>query len=613
MRLREMQNFLFGTLRGRLILGVALVHAVMMTLFIIDLTGRQRAMLLEHQVEDATNLADSLATSAAVWIASYDVAGLQELVESERNYPELVFATLTDNEGRILAHSDTSRRGQFLLDLPGERRRTVLQKTVDLVDVLSPVQLGGRQVGWARVGISQKAAGTKLAEITGKGALYALAAIFSGVLIAWQMGRRITQRLYAVQKTIRTVKSGDRTARCPIAGTDEAAAIATEFNILLDSLDAQDAALAKGEIQYRRLVDTSNEGIWVLGADALTTFVNARMGDMLGCSSGEMLGRPLSDFIFPEDVPDHQIRMANRRRGLAEHYERCFRHRDGQPVWTLVSAVPIMEAEGTFIGSFAMFADITERKHAEAVLAEQERHAQSLLRLSRRLERAQTYDQALDAARDEVNTILGYENLWVYLLSEDKQYAKVLMAGGPMGESVLTEAGAANLTIRGDQMLEEIAAEKEIVIVEDARTDPRTNKEIVAKLGNRTIVNVPICLMDMHLGSVGTGTFGDEGVRVPSPSEREYLAALASHLAVTLDWIRLLNQRQQAEVELRQLNEELEQRVQVRTAELEKRNHELELMNKAFVGRELRMVELKERIKALEKASAGDQPDEKHL
>ena len=55
----------------------------------------------------------------------------------------------------------------------------------------------------------------------------------------------------------------------------------------------------------------------------------------------------------------------------------------------------------------------------------------------------------------------------------------------------------------------------------------------------------------------------------------------------------------QAEEEIRKLNEELEQRVRERTKELERRNHELEQMNKAFVGRELRMVELKEQIKAL--------------
>jgi PAS domain S-box-containing protein len=58
--------------------------------------------------------------------------------------------------------------------------------------------------------------------------------------------------------------------------------------------------------------------------------------------------------------------------------------------------------------------------------------------------------------------------------------------------------------------------------------------------------------------------------------------------------------RVQAEAELQQLNEELEQRVIERTAELEKRNAELELMNKVFVGREIRMAELKKQIAKLE-------------
>jgi len=56
-----------------------------------------------------------------------------------------------------------------------------------------------------------------------------------------------------------------------------------------------------------------------------------------------------------------------------------------------------------------------------------------------------------------------------------------------------------------------------------------------------------------------------------------------------------------AEEALIRLNEELEQRVRERTRELERRNHELEQMNKAFVGRELRMVELKKTIAELEK------------
>ncbi|MDD2851915.1 MAG: transporter substrate-binding domain-containing protein [Desulfuromonadaceae bacterium] len=61
-----------------------------------------------------------------------------------------------------------------------------------------------------------------------------------------------------------------------------------------------------------------------------------------------------------------------------------------------------------------------------------------------------------------------------------------------------------------------------------------------------------------------------------------------------------IEKRQKAQDELEQLNDELEQRVIQRTAELEARNADLQKMNKVFVGRELRMVELKGRIKELE-------------
>jgi len=64
-----------------------------------------------------------------------------------------------------------------------------------------------------------------------------------------------------------------------------------------------------------------------------------------------------------------------------------------------------------------------------------------------------------------------------------------------------------------------------------------------------------------------------------------------------------IEKRQEAQEELERLNKTLEQRVKERTAELEEKNEELYRMNRIFVGRELRMVELKERIRELEEKS----------
>ena len=141
------------------------------------------------------------------------------------------------------------------------------------------------------------------------------------------------------------------------------------------------------------------------------------------------------------------------------------------------------------------------------------RHAESLLRLSRRFESAQTYPEVLEAAREEVRSAIGYTNLWVYLISDDRKYAYALVGGGPVSGDDWMKSEMGRLTIEGDAMLEEIARATHPVVVEDARTDPRTDKKVVAALGNRTIINVPIIFSEQILGTVGTGTFGDEGVR----------------------------------------------------------------------------------------------------
>ena len=66
---------------------------------------------------------------------------------------------------------------------------------------------------------------------------------------------------------------------------------------------------------------------------------------------------------------------------------------------------------------------------------------------------------------------------------------------------------------------------------------------------------------------------------------------------------REITERKRAEEELNKHREHLEELVKDRTKELEEKNAELERMNKLFVGRELRIKELKEKIKRLKGTS----------
>jgi len=132
-------------------------------------------------------------------------------------------------------------------------------------------------------------------------------------------------------------------------------------------------ALSKSEEKYRTIVETASEGIWYMDCDFRTVFVNSRMAEMLGYSVQEMMGQKVTNFMFAADLPQYERRMDMRKRGRSQIYENRFRRQDGSACWAIVSATSLMDEDGRFLGSFAMFTDITARKQAEQNLAASER------------------------------------------------------------------------------------------------------------------------------------------------------------------------------------------------------------------------------------------------
>ena len=139
------------------------------------------------------------------------------------------------------------------------------------------------------------------------------------------------------------------------------------YSDITDRKQAEEA-LRKSEEKYRRIIDTANEGIWLLDADLLTTFVNARLAEIIGYPMEEIIGRKFEAFLFNEDLEEHEKKIEARKQGLSGRYERRLRHKDGHAVLTFISATPIFDNEHHFQGSFAMITDITERKQTEVEL-----------------------------------------------------------------------------------------------------------------------------------------------------------------------------------------------------------------------------------------------------
>jgi len=184
-----------------------------------------------------------------------------------------------------------------------------------------------------------------------------------------------------------------------------------------------------------------------------------------------------------------------------------------------------------------------------------------LLAFARELQRASTFQELLEFAMAEAREAAGYDHVWLGVAeSEDATELKMVsLTGFDAKRAELVWEHAATIPITGDRMMEEIMRGDAPVVVEDALTDPRTNKAIVQELRNRTIINIPLRLLDRPFGTFGLGTFGDEGVRVPTAEQLDYLVGMASQLSVAAGRIRFQEVQRHAAKEKRGLERRLAQ------------------------------------------------------
>ncbi|MES2072126.1 MAG: PAS domain S-box protein [Pseudomonadota bacterium] len=132
-----------------------------------------------------------------------------------------------------------------------------------------------------------------------------------------------------------------------------------------------EAALRDSEERFRRIVETAEEGIWTIDAQANTSFVNRKMASMLGYTIEEMWMRPLVDFMDDEGRAIAQANIKRREQGIAEQHDFKFRRKDGTDLWASLSASPTYDGTGNYTGSLAMVTDITQRKLSEELIWQQ--------------------------------------------------------------------------------------------------------------------------------------------------------------------------------------------------------------------------------------------------
>ncbi|OGA74405.1 MAG: hypothetical protein A3G81_14285 [Betaproteobacteria bacterium RIFCSPLOWO2_12_FULL_65_14] len=143
--------------------------------------------------------------------------------------------------------------------------------------------------------------------------------------------------------------------------------VLTMFRDVTESRQARQA-LAEREQRFRDVAEASGEYVWETDAAWRYTYLSERVEAVLGHPRAGLLGRRPQEFMpLGEDraVEAWLAQHAPDGRPFRELVHRSMT-KSGRVIWQSVSAVPVRDAEGRFVGYRGTAADVTPRKQAEA-------------------------------------------------------------------------------------------------------------------------------------------------------------------------------------------------------------------------------------------------------
>jgi two-component system sensor histidine kinase/response regulator len=137
---------------------------------------------------------------------------------------------------------------------------------------------------------------------------------------------------------------------------------------------ALEEAIKENQRFLQGVTDSMGEGVYVLDAHGICTFLNPEAEHMLGWTLAELSGRNFHDCVHYESADGHvlpardcPISKTVWNGEIFRSGDERFKRRDGTALQVSVTAMPMRE-EGRIIGQVAVFQDVTERKQFEAEL-----------------------------------------------------------------------------------------------------------------------------------------------------------------------------------------------------------------------------------------------------
>ena len=136
---------------------------------------------------------------------------------------------------------------------------------------------------------------------------------------------------------------------------------------------ASEISLRESEKNFRRLVETMNEGLVVLDKAGQISYVNEKFCLMTGYESDQVKGCSIKDFLDEADQKTTgvlEMLFSSKGSISSDSYEVEWITKDKKKVPVIISPEAIIDEESGFMGTFAVLTDITAIKEADGMVRE---------------------------------------------------------------------------------------------------------------------------------------------------------------------------------------------------------------------------------------------------
>ena len=344
--------------------------------------------------------------------------------------------------------------------------------------------------------------------------------------------------------------------------------------------------LRERERYTRHLLENIQTGVVVYAQDGSVNYLNAAARRFFGFDS-TLAGMHIPNLFLRflrEDGSAMPVEALPENRVLADGQPFCndvvgIQFEEGAPPrWALVNGFPDVDESGAIREVIISFIDITDRKHAEQAVIEA---GEKLARLNRLYLILIRVNEATVRIRDRESLFGDVCNImvdsgkfvmaWIGLLDEAGEIIPVVHAGHDAGYlDLLKKTGLMALNGPASLVLKTGIAQ----ICPDIANDPGMAawRKEAARRGYRSSAGFPLHLGDKRIGLINV--YSNE-VDFFKEDIVSLMQEIVGDVSFAIGYLDQQNRREQAEALLRQVNSELEERVQMRTRQLEAANTEL--------------------------------------